>query len=156
MVRLNNNVILYVNDNTRDAGMFIRVLGMYGFDNEVVVARNGIEALEFLFGEGRYAGRDIWVVPRLILLDLHMPVMDGLETLWRIRQDERTRRLPVVVFSGTAFPEDVMAAYDLGANAVIDRLSGAVPYPELVRQTAHFWLELNEPPPLAVSERAER
>jgi two-component system, response regulator len=139
--------VLYVDDMPMNAELFIEAMRMHGYRQEVVVVRDGVECLDHLFGEGPYEGRDPNEAPRLILLDLHMPHMDGFETLWRIREDKRTRHLPVVMFSAMSFPEDIATAYRLGANAFIDRSSVAAPFPELVKQVARFWLVTNEPPP---------
>jgi two-component system, response regulator len=107
----------------------------------------GAQVLEYLFGEGEHAGRDPAAMPRLVVLDLNMPGMDGLEALGYIRDDERTRRLPVVMTSAFCTLEDVQDAYSLGANAFIDKASTSVPFEELVREVAHSWLAINEPPP---------
>lgn len=139
--------MLLVEDAPRNAEQFVRVLRMHGYRDEVVVVGDGAECLDYLFGEGVYEGRDARPAPRLVLLDVHMPRMDGLEALRRIRQDERTSLLPVVMFSATSSPEDVDAAYELGANAFIDKVSAPVPFPEMVRILVRFWLGINEPPP---------
>jgi CheY-like chemotaxis protein len=139
--------VLLVEDVPRNAEQFVRVLRMHGYREEVVVATDGVECLDYLFGEGAYEDRDTRLAPRLILLDVHMPRMDGLETLRRIREDERTSLLPVVMFSATSIPKDVVAAYELGANAFIDKVSAPVPFPEMVRILSRFWLGVNEPPP---------
>ena len=139
--------VLLVEDVPRNAEQFIRVLRLQGYREEVVVVGDGVECLDYLFGEDAYEGRDTRVAPRLILLDVHMPRMGGHETLRRIREDERTSLLPVVMFSATSAPEDVVAAYDLGANAFIDKVSAPVPFPEIVRILVRFWLGINEPPP---------
>jgi CheY-like chemotaxis protein len=139
--------VLLVEDVPRNAEQFVRVLRMHGYHDEVVVAGDGAECLDYLFGEGAHEGQDTHLAPRLVLLDVHMPRMDGLEALRRIREDERTSLLPVVMFSATSHPKDVVAAYDLGANAFIDKVSAPVPFPEMVRIMVHFWLGINEPPP---------
>lgn len=130
---MNSGFILLVEDRPKNAGLFVRALRMSGVENEVVVARDGVEALDFLFGHGGYAGRDTAIAPRLVVLDMHMPRMDGLETLRRIWADERTALLPVVMFSSSDLPQDVMEAYRLGANSYVDKVGQDVPYPELVR-----------------------
>lgn len=139
--------VLLVEDVPRNAEQFVRVLRLHGYRDEVVVVGDGAECLDYLFGEGAHEGRDTRLAPRLVLLDVHMPRMGGLEALRRIREDERTNLLPVVMFSATSVPEDVVAAYDLGANAFIDKVSAPVPFPEIVRILVRFWLGINEPPP---------
>lgn len=121
---MNSWFILLVEDRPKNADLFVRALRMSGVENEVVVARDGVEALDFLFGHGGYAGRDTAIAPRLVVLDMHMP---------RIRADERTALLPVVMFSSSDLPQDVMEAYRLGANSYVDKVGQDVPYPELVR-----------------------
>lgn len=139
--------VLLVEDVPRNAEQFIRILRMHGYHYEVVVASDGVECLDYLFGEGTHQGRDTRLAPQLILLDLHLPRMDGFEALRRIREDERTRLIPVVMFSATSVPKDVIVAYRLGANAFIDKVCAPVPFPEIVRILCYFWLAINEPPP---------
>lgn len=140
--------LLYVRDVPGNAEEFAAAMRTHGFGNGVVVARGGKECLDFLFGEGTYEGRNTGLAPRLVLLDLGVGDSDGLETLKRVRQDERTRLLPVVVFSAKSLPYHIAAAYRLGANAFVDTSSVPVAFPELVRQVARFWLVINEPPPV--------
>ena len=140
---MDNGFILFVDDIPRNAHLFKGTLRMHGFDYEVVTVSDGIEALDFLFGRGDYAGRDVSVLPRLILLDLNMPRMDGFETLRRIRADDRTQLLPVVIWSSSDHPQDKAEAYRLGANGYMAQISD-VPYPEMVRRIALYWLEVNE------------
>jgi two-component system response regulator len=139
--------ILLAEDDPRTVELFIHVLRMNDIQTEIVVARDGVEALDYLFGTGDYAGRDITRMPRLVILDGNMPHMGGLETLRRIRTDRRTQFLPVVMFSSTAFTEDVMAAYRLGANSFLDKLSYTPPFPDLVPLMVRYWMA-NIPPPL--------
>ena len=141
-----NGMILLVDDDRRNADLFVEAMRLHGLDHEVVVARDGVECLGLLFGADHHGGQDLRVAPSLVLLDLHMPRMGGLETLHRIREDGRTKRLPVVMFSATAFPEDVTDAYRLGANAFVDKLS--TPFPEAVRQIVRFWVRVNRTAPL--------
>ncbi len=144
---MDNGTLLLADDNPESAQLFVRALRMSGFENEVVIVQSGAQALEYLFGEGEYAGRDPHAMPLLVVLDLNMPGMDGLEALGYIRDDERTRRLVVVMISAFCTLEDVQDAYSLGANAFIDKASASVPFEKLVREVAHFWLVVNEPPP---------
>jgi two-component system, response regulator len=131
-------------DNPRTAERFGLVLRANGIDNEIVVARDGVEALDYLFGTGDHAGSDTSFMPRLMLLDLSMPRMGGLEVLRRLREDERTKLLPVVVLTSSTDPQDIVEAYRAGANSYVDKLSD-VPWPELVPLIARYWLDMNIP-----------
>lgn len=139
-------LILFVDDKPFNADLFARTLRIYGYTNEVVTVGDGIEALDFLFGRDDYADRDVGVQPRLILLDLNMPRMDGLETLRQLRADERTKLLPIVILTATDAPADRAEAYRLGTNGYVDKISD-VPFPEMVKRIADYWLGLNEPAP---------
>lgn len=143
-----DGAILLADDNEINARQFVKVLRMGGMENKVVHVRDGVEVLDYLFGTGKYAGRDTTSLPRLAVLDISMPRMDGLEALRRLRADERTALLPVVVFSASGMPQDVERAYRLGANAYVDKASVDVPYPVLVRRLVNYWLTINEPPPV--------
>jgi CheY-like chemotaxis protein len=145
-VAAGEGLVLYVGNVPGSSERFVEVMREHGFRNEVV-ACDGEECLDYLFGEGSYDGRDTGVAPRLILLELGTAHSDGFETLRRIREDERTSLLPVVMFSATSLPGDVAVAYRLGTNAFVDRSLVPVAFPELVRQVARFWLHVNEPPP---------
>lgn len=118
--------------------------------NEVVVAHDGAEALEYLFAEGAYADRDRNVMPEVILLDLKLPKIDGLEVLKRLRADERTRLLPVVILTSSNQEQDIIASYDLGANSYIRKPVDFAQFIEAVRQLGLYWLVLNESPPVKV------
>jgi two-component system, response regulator len=138
--------ILFVDDKPQNADLFTIILRSHGFSNVVVPVGDGIEALDFLFCRGDYAGRDVGVVPRLIVLDLNMPRMDGLETLRQLRDDKRTKLLPVVILTLSDHPRDKTEAYRLGANGYVDQVSD-VPFPEAVRRIASYWLEVNQVAP---------
>lgn len=140
-------LLLYVHDAPGNAEEFAAAMKAHGFDEAIVVACGREECLDFLFGEGSYAGRDTDLAPRLILLELGTARSEWLETLKRVRRDERTRLLPVVVFSATSLPHDIETAYRLGANAFVDTSSVSMAFQELVRQVARFWLVVNQPPP---------
>ena len=144
---MDSGTVLLAEDNPNNAQLFVRAFRMSGFENEVVVVQSGAQALEYLFGEGEHAAREPHAMPKLVVFDLNMPGMDGLEALGHIRGDERTQRLPVVMTSAFCTLEDVQDAYRMGANAFIDKASAAVPFEKLVREVAHFWLVVNEPPP---------
>ena len=139
---MGNGTILMADDNPRTAEKFGLVLRANGIDNEIVVARDGVEALDYLFGTGDHAGSDTSFMPRLMLLDLSMPRMGGLEVLRRLREDERTKLLPVVVLTSSTDPQDIVEAYRAGANSYVDKLSD-VPWPELVPLIARYWLDMN-------------
>ena len=144
---LKDKVILLVEDNPRDEALTMRALKRSNVVNEVVVVRDGVEALDYLFATGAYQGRDISNVPQLILLDLKLPKMDGLQVLQSMRADERTRRLPVVVFTSSSEQEDMLKSYDLGANSYVRKPVEFEEFSEATRQLGVYWLLLNEPPP---------
>jgi CheY-like chemotaxis protein len=141
-------IILLVEDNPDDEELTVRALKKNNVTNELAIARDGVEALDYLFGTGAYAGRDATVVPGLVLLDLKLPKMDGLEVLRRIRADERTRRMPVVVLTSSKEEQDVIRSYDLGANSYIRKPVDFNQFTEAVRQLGLYWLMLNEVPSL--------
>ncbi|HYX40814.1 MAG TPA: response regulator [Pyrinomonadaceae bacterium] len=144
---MENKVILIVEDNTRDEALTLRALKKSNIVNEVVIARDGVEALDYLFGTGAYAGRDLDVMPQLILLDLKLPKVDGLQVLQRIRADERTRRLPVVVFTSSSEEEDLINSYNLGANSYVRKPVDFEQFLEATRQLGLYWLVLNQVAP---------
>jgi CheY-like chemotaxis protein len=139
-------IILFVDDKPLNADVFAQALRMFGYSNEVVTAGDGIEALDYLFARSDHVGRDTSMKPRLILLDLSMPRMDGLETLRRLREDERTKLLPIVMLTATDNSQDKAEAYRLGINGYVDKISD-LPFPEVVKRIADYWLGLNEPAP---------
>lgn len=143
---MNERPILLVEDNPDDVELTLRAFRKNRVGNEIVVARDGVEALEYLFGDGRWADRDTRRQPHLILLDLRMPRLGGLEVLERIRDDDRTRRLPVVVLTSSDEERDLVESYDLGANSFIRKPVGFDKFVEAVRQLELYWLVLNEVP----------
>ncbi len=139
---MNEGVILLVEDDPGIAELAKLQLEQAEFTNEVVLARDGVEAVDYLLGGGREAHQ----MPCLVLLDLHMPRMGGLDVLRRMRSEERTRFVPVVMLSSSDHPDDVRSAYEEGANAYLEKVSGGVPWPEQVLTLARFWLGLNLSP----------
>jgi CheY-like chemotaxis protein len=144
---MKDKVILMVEDNPRDEALTVRALRKSNIVNEVVVARDGVEALDYLFGTGAYEGRDTSIVPQLILLDLKLPRMDGLQVLRSMRADDRTRRLPVVVFTSSSEEEDMIKSYDLGANSYVRKPVDFEQFSEATRQLGMYWLLLNQAAP---------
>jgi two-component system response regulator len=140
-------IILLVEDNEDDEILAIRALKKNNIINEVVVARDGAEALDYLFGTGAYAGRDLSELPQVVLLDLKLPKISGLEVLKRIREDERTRFQPVVVLTSSKEEQDLVGSYSLGANSYIRKPVDFGQFIEAVRQIGLYWLMLNEAPP---------
>jgi two-component system response regulator len=144
---MNDGVILLVEDNPDDELLAMRALRKNNVMNEVVVARNGVEALDYLFASGSYAGRDTSTMPRLILLDLKLPKVDGLEVLKRLRSDQRTRLLPVVILTSSKEREDMVEGYGLGANSYVRKPVNFEQFVKAVEQLKLYWLGLNEAPP---------
>ena len=137
-------MILLVEDNARDEALTLRAIKKNNIANEVVVTRDGVEALDFLFGTGEYLNRDLNVLPKLILLDLKLPKVDGLQVLQKIRADARTRRLPVVIFTSSSEQEDMIKSYDLGANSYVRKPIGFEEFLEATKQLGLYWLAVNE------------
>lgn len=137
-------VILLVEDNPRDEALVRRALQKSNIVNEVVVTRDGVEALDYLFGTGMYAGRDPNLTPQFVLLDLKLPKVNGLQVLQRIRADEHTRRLPVVVFTSSDEEEDLIQSYDLGANSYVRKPVEPDKFLEATKQLGLYWLVLNQ------------
>ena len=139
-------VILLVEDNPDDEALMLRAFKKNNITNEVV-ARDGAEALDYLFGAGKYSGRDARLIPQLILLDLKMPKVDGLEVLRSLRSDERTKLAPVVILTSSNEERDKLQGYQLGANSYLRKPIDFSHFAELVRQLGLYWLVLNERPP---------
>ncbi len=141
---MENRVILLVEDNPRDEVLTVRALKKGNIVNDVIVAHDGVEALDYLFGTGGHTDRDTTVTPQLILLDLKLPKVDGLEVLRSIRSDERTKRLPVVVFTSSSEEEDMIKSYDLGANSYVRKPVEFEQFLDATRQLGLYWLVLNQ------------
>jgi two-component system, response regulator len=148
---MKHKIILLVEDNPSDIGLTRRALSKSHIANEMVVAEDGQEALDYLFATGKYTGRDVSDIPAVVLLDLKLPRVDGLEVLRRIRADERSRRLPVVILTTSKEEQDVAQSYDLGANSYIRKPVDFKQFVESVEHLGLYWLVLNEPPPPKVS-----
>jgi two-component system, response regulator len=144
---MDNKIILLVEDNADDEVLTLRALKKNNISNEVVVARNGVEALDYLFGTGTYAGRNLNIVPQVVLLDLKLPKLDGLEVLRRLRADEHTKLLPVVVLTSSDEEQDRFNSYGLGANSYVRKPVDFNQFSEAVRQLGLYWLVVNQPPP---------
>ena len=145
---MREKIILLVEDNPDDELLAIRALKKNNISNEVVVARDGVEALDYLFGTGAHAGRDMSEMPQIILLDLKLPKIDGLEVLRRLRNDQRTKLLPVVVLTSSKEEQDLTESYSLGANSYIRKPVNFAQFTEAIRQLGLYWLVLNESPPV--------
>jgi CheY-like chemotaxis protein len=146
--RANHKVILLVEDNPDDEALAMRALKRHHIGNEIVVAHDGVEALDYLFGTGIYAGRDVTNKPSVVLLDLKLPLVDGLEVLRRLRQEQNTKYLPVVVLTTSSEEQDLLNSYSLGCNSYICKPVDFVQFSEAIRQLGMYWLLMNEPPPV--------
>ena len=140
---MESKTILLVEDNPDDEALTLRALKRNNILNEVIVARDGAEALDYLFARGAHSGRDTSKQPEVVLLDLKLPKVDGLEVLQQIRQDERIRRLAVVILTSSNEERDIVAGYDLGANSYIRKPVDFNQFMEAVRQLGTYWLLLN-------------
>jgi two-component system response regulator len=140
-------VILLVEDNPDDEALTLRALKKNNIKNDVVVARDGVEALDYLFATGKYAGRDTALMPQVVLLDLKLPKMEGLEVLRRVRTDKRTKLLPVVILTSSNEDEDRIAGYGLGANSYVRKPVDFSQFLDAARHLGLYWLVLNEAPP---------
>ena len=145
---MNEKVILLVEDNSSDEALTLRALRKSNIGEDVVVVRDGAEALEYLLGR-RNEARDARAMPRLVLLDLNLPKIDGLEVLRRIRADQRTKLLPVVILTSSGEEQDIVQGYGLGANAYVRKPVDFIQFANAVLQLGLFWLMVNEPPPVS-------
>lgn len=144
---MNNKTILLVEDNPDDIALTLRALKKNHIANEVAIAHDGVEALDYLFGTGQHAGRDVTQVPAIVLLDLKLPKVDGLDVLRRLRADARTKLVPVVILTSSKEEQDLASGYALGANSYIRKPVDFPQFTEAIRQLGLYWLVLNEGPP---------
>ncbi len=141
-----SKVVLLVEDSPDDVVLILRAFRKYNIMNEVVVASDGAEALDYLFGKGKYAGRDMSNSPEVVLLDLKLPKVDGLEVLQRLRADERTKHLPVVILTSSNEERDLIKGYKLGANSYVQKPVEFTQFSEAVGRLGIYWLLLNKSP----------
>ncbi|MGA8222398.1 MAG: response regulator [Candidatus Acidiferrales bacterium] len=147
---MKNKVILLVEDNPDDEALTIRALNKNNIVNKVVVAHDGVEAMDCLLGEGAHAGRDPRELPQVVLLDLKLPKLDGLGVLRRIRADARTKLLPVVILTSSNEEQDRINSYGLGANSYVRKPVDFDQFVSAALQLGLYWLLLNEPPPVKI------
>ena len=141
---MNKKIILLVEDNPDDEELTRLAFEKSNVANELAVVRDGVEALDYLFGTGAHAGRDLGAMPAVILLDLKLPKIDGLEVLRRLRADDRTKLLPVVVLTSSREQEDIVRSYSTGANSYVRKPVEFEQFVQAVRQLGLYWLLLNE------------
>ncbi len=141
------NEILLVEDNPDDVELTMRAFRKSNFLNNIVVARDGIEALDYLFAAGAHEGRDVTSLPQVMLLDLKLPRLDGLQVLERVRANPKTKLLPVVILTSSTEQRDLLGGYTRGANSYIRKPVDFQEFVEAVRQLGLYWLLLNHPPP---------
>jgi two-component system, response regulator len=144
---MKSKIILLIEDNPDDEALMLRALKKNNIANEIVVAHDGIEALDYLFAQGEYAGRDLRQMPELVLLDLKLPKLDGLEVLKRMRADDRTRFVPVVVLTTSTEQRDIVSSYEFGANSFVQKPIDFVEFIDATRQLGTYWLLVNKTVP---------
>jgi two-component system, response regulator len=142
-----SNIILLVEDNPDDVELTLRAFRKSKILNEIVVVTDGVEALDYVFVTGTHAERNLEANPAVILLDLKLPKIGGLEVLRRLRADERTRRIPVVVLTSSIEERDILSSYDLGANSFVRKPVDFAQFVDAAQQLGMYWLVMNEPPP---------
>ena len=144
---MKKKTILLVEDNANDEFLTLRALKKYNIANDVIVARDGAEALDYLFGTGSFSGRNVAEAPVVMLLDLKLPKIDGLEVLRRVRAENHTRLLPVVILTSSNEEKDVIQGYKLGTNTYVQKPVDFSAFVDAVGQLGLYWLMLNEPVP---------
>jgi two-component system, response regulator len=143
---MDSRTILLVEDNSDDEKLTLRALKKNNISNEVVIAHDGIEALDYLFATGPYSGRDLNAMPQVVLLNLNLPKVGGLEVLRRVRRNDRTKLLPVVILTSSNEERDLVTGYDLGANTYVRKPMDFSHFMEAARQLGLYWLVVNERP----------
>lgn len=143
---MRKNIIMVVEDNQDDLDLTLRAFAKNNILNEIIVARDGVEALDYLFGSGAHAGRDLNIMPEVILLDLKMPRLGGIEVLKRIRADKRTKLQPVVVLTSSDEERDMIESYEYGVNSYIRKPVDFSQFVDAVRQLSLYWMVLNQCP----------
>jgi two-component system response regulator len=146
-VSVNQRKILLVEDNPTDEALLMRALEKSGITNPLVRVKDGLEAIHYLFAEGRYEFRDPDDLPAIVLVDLNLPKMDGLEVLRRMRADYRTKLIPVAIFTSSVEEQDLINGYSLGANSYVRKPIEFTQFSKAVTQLVSYWITLNEPPP---------
>jgi CheY-like chemotaxis protein len=144
---VDKKTILLVEDNPNDKELIIRALDTSGITNPITVAKDGLEAIEYLFGKGKYEDREPDDMPAVVLIDLNLPKIDGLEVLRRMRADYRTKLIPVAIFTSSIEEQDLINGYSLGANSYVRKPIAFAELSEVVRQLVSYWVNLNETPP---------
>lgn len=144
---MENKTILLVEDNLDDVDLTLHALKKNKIKNEVVVVNDGAAALDYLFGTGKYSGRDLSVMPTIILLDIKLPKIDGLEVLKRIRKNPLTRYIPVTILTSSKEEQDIIKGYRLGVNSYVRKPVDFIQFTEAVNSLGLYWLLLNETPP---------
>ncbi len=144
---MNNRTILIVEDEPTDEALLLRALKKSGIRNPIVAAKDGLEALQYLFAFGRYEFRDPGDLPAIVLIDLNLPKVDGLDVLRRMRADYRTKLIPVAIFTSSVEEQDLINGYSLGANSYVRKPVEFTAFSKTVEQLVNYWVQLNEPPP---------
>ena len=145
---MTGKIILLVEDNPDDVDLTIRALNKRKILNEVVVAHDGVEALDYLFGTGKHEGRSDHVLPAVVLLDLKLPKINGLEVLRRIRANEKTKFIPVVILTSLKEEQDIISGYRNGANSFVRKPVDFIQFADAIQNMGLYWLVMNEPPPI--------
>ncbi len=144
---MNGTTILLVEDNPDDEALTLRAMKKNNIKNEIAIAHDGVQALDYLFGTGTFASRDVSDTPQLILLDLKLPKVDGLEVLRRLRADARTKFIPVVILTSSKEEQDLISSYSLGANSYVRKPVDFAQFADAVGRLGIYWLLLNQSPP---------
>jgi two-component system, response regulator len=144
---VDKRAILVVEDNPTDEALLLRALEKSGIKNPIVTAKDGVEAIQYLFASGRFEDRDADDAPAIVLLDLKLPKLDGLEVLRRMRTDYRTKLTPVAIFTSSIEEQDLINGYTLGANSYVRKPIEFSKFSKVVAQLVSYWVDLNEPPP---------